>query len=534
MNYNRWIISTIALSLGVVALNCGVRAEGVAEEKALAPELPAYQAGSVPEAPSGAKVESGESLGKVLPLEVADIPGAPTYTMRDAMKMAMDNSPTLRASRAAYEQAKGATEEARTGGRPTVDFGASYIFTVPEAAANMGENRIVIGHQHNYGVNLTLSQVISTFGRLHYAVLASQMSEYSALEQYRQALESQLARTANNYLNALLAQEAVVIAAQQLDAQTSSLKQAEDLFAGGTVAKFDVLRVKAAKTSAELALIEAKNALRLAKANLCSDMGLPQGTEFNLHHFDWAKVPVDIGGVYDLESSINDALERRPEVKAAIWAKEAARARLEASRNNRNPTLALQSVVNNTQKTSMSSGTTWTTTLALQIPIYDGGEEKAQSKQLEAVVEQLDSNLENVRRGVRLDVEKCYYNLNSRWEAILQAESGLEQAQEAYRVAEVRYAAGLSTPTELLDSQTALVSAKRSLAVVKYNYLGANVDWMLATSGPFPFKVAGPIDKSDLKSDLEAWYVDPTVEENEPVELINPIKDKDIPEAVHE
>lgn len=499
-----------------------------------APAAKAYQPQAAPQPSQAAAASVNASAGTILPQEVADIEGAPRYTLRDAMRMAMTNSPALDSARAAYQQAKGATEEAYTAGNPTVDLNAGYTFTVPELSATMGDTKIVTGFQHNYNASLAINQVISTFGRLHYSVLASQMAEYSALEQYRQALESQLATTANKYLNVLLAQESVVIAAQQLDAQKSSLRQAEDLYKGGTAAKFDVLSVRSAATSAELTLIEAKNALRLAKAALCSDMGLPIGTEFNVAPFTWEKIPDNVVAGYDLEESVLGALERRPEVKATQWAKEAAEARLELSRNNRNPSLALQSTVSNTRATAMSHSTMWVTSLVLSVPVYDGGVESAQTKQLEAAVQQLDANLENVRRGVRLDVEQCYYNLNSRWERIVQARVGLEQAEEAYRVAEVRYGAGLSTPTELLESQSALVAAKRSLATAKYSYLGANVDWMLATSGAYPFEVVGPLDESDLKADLDAWYVSAEELRNEAVKLINPVKDDKIPGTYQE
>lgn len=541
---SRWCISAIVLSLGLALVggsqsawsNSVGKGEAAAQTQvaSAAPTVQAYQPQAAPQPSQAATASVNTSAGTILPQEVADIEGAPRYTLREAMRMAMKNSPALDSARAAYRQAKGATEEAYTAGNPTVNLSAGYTFTVPELSADMGGEKISVGFQHNYNASLAIKQVISTFGRLHYSVLASQMAEYSALEQYRQALEAQLATTANKYLNVLLAQESVVIAAQQLEAQKSSLRQAEDLYKGGTAAKFDVLSVRSAATSAELTLIEAKNALRLTKAALCSDMGLPIGTDFNVAPFTWEKIPDNVVSTYDLEESVLGALERRPEVKATQWAKEAAEARLELSRNNRNPSLALQSTVSNTRATAMSHSTMWVTSLVLSVPIYDGGVESAQTKQLQAAVEQLEANLENVRRGVRLDVEQCYYNLNSRWERIVQARVGLEQAEEAYRVAEVRYGAGLSTPTELLESQSALVAAKRSLATAKYSYLGANVDWMLATSGAYPFEVVGPLDESDLKADLEAWYVSAEELRNEAVKLIDPVKDDKIPATYRE
>ncbi|MBQ7503510.1 TolC family protein [bacterium] len=501
------------------------------EASAASTGLP-YTPKAVPEPSAAAASSAEDSPSPLLPDELADNPNAPTYTMHQAIDIAVKNSPELRAARAAYEQAKGGTEEAYTAGSPKVDFTAGYIFTVPEAKASMGEQTIVIGHQHNYSLGLSLTQVISTFGRLHYSVLASQMNEYMALEQYRQALEAKWASAANRYLNVLLAKEAVVIAMEQLSLREASLKQAQDLEAGGMVAHFDVLTMQAAKASADVTLIEAKNALRLARAALCSEMGLPADAEFNLVIPDRNKIPKDAVKNYNLRQSVEEAYVRRPEVQALRWAEEAARARLEVSRNSRNPTLALNSEVSNTRSSSMASGTTWVTSIVFAVPIYDAGTEKAQSKQLEAALEQIDANLESAKRGVRLDVEQCYYNLDSRWQRLEQAKITLEQSEEAYRVAEIRYGAGLSTTTELLDAQSTLVAAKRGVATAMYSYLGANIDWALATSGAYPAPPVGPIDVSDLKTDLDAWYVDvkrDEAAENGGAKLIDPVKDDNIP-----
>lgn len=556
----RWFMSAIALSLGLAFVSADfVQAEPASEKAPAAVTAEAASEGgasrteaenvndkaseaedkagdmpyapkSVPEPSAAAAADPNESPASLLPDGLSDNPDAPTYTMRQALELAAANSPELRAARAAYEQAKGGTEEAYTAGSPKVDFTGAYIFTVPEAKATMGEQTIVIGHQHNYSLGLSLTQVISTFGRLHYSVLASQMNEYMALEQYRQALEAKWASTADRYLKVLLAKEAVVIAGEDVALRESSLKQAQDLEAGGMVAHFDVLTMQAAKASADVVLIEAKNAYRLARAALCSEMGMPAGTEFNLVVPDVDSIPKDAVKNYDLQQSIEEAYVRRPEVQALRWAEEAAKARLELSRNNRNPTLALNSEVSNTRSSSMASGTTWVTSLVFAVPVYDAGVEKAQSKQLEAALEQIDANLESVKRGVRLDVEQCYYNLDSRWQRLIQAKTTLEQSQEAYRVAEIRYGAGLSTPTELLDAQSALVAAKRSVTTAMYGYLGANIDWALATSGAFPLRPIGPIDVSDLKMNLDAWYVDKgTVTEDCGEKLINPVKDDNIP-----
>lgn len=421
-----------------------------------------------------------------------------------ALKAAVDNSPDLAAYQARIEQSKWKTESARTGGNPKISAAAKYTHLSPEVSAEFGGAKITTAYEHDYDVSLVLQQAIATFGRLHYAVLAAQLAEKGAQESYRQQLETVLADTAVNYIGCLLATEEVGIAQQLLESRQAALRDAEHLFEAGTVAKFDVLRVRSEATSARQTLIEVHNAEKLAKARLCSSIGLPQGTPFVVSSLNLDNVPHDLAGQIDLSKSIAEAMERRPEIQVLEWAQQTAEANLNLVKSSTNPTLSLESVVNAGRSTSMAPSTTWTTGIVFSVPLYDAGEKKAKSGEIMETIRELEANTEVVKRAIRLDVEKSYLTLSSRWERITQARVGLEQAAEACRVAEVRYAAGLSTSTELLDAQTALAQARQSLAAAAYGYLAANVSWVKAVSGKYPVDIPGWEDDHRVSED--AWY----------------------------
>jgi len=407
---------------------------------------------------------------------------------RSALKAAVDASPELEAARARLEGARWSTEQAWTANNPTLGFEAVYTRINREVAASMGEQHFVISPQDSYKATLSLRQALATFGRLHYSVLAGQMAERAAQEEYRQVLADELAATADIYLGALLAEEEVLISQQRLTAREAALRDARALFEAGTVARFDVLRVQSEATRARQQLIEARNLQKLAEARLASRMGLPSGTDLAL-----APVRLDQAPPGGMQPALEQALAQRPEVLAVRWGLEAAQARLGLAESLDKPTLALQSQLYTQTSAGMSPGEQWVTGLVLSYPLYDGGASRAQAGQAREALRGLEAGLEGVRRAVRLDVENSFLNLVSRWERIGQARQGLEEATEAARVAQVRYSAGLSTSTELLDAQTALVQAQQALAVARYGYLGAAVSWNRAISGEYPVEVPGPL-----------------------------------------
>lgn len=407
---------------------------------------------------------------------------------RTALKAAVDNSPDLAARRARIEQAHWSVEEARAPGNPQFGLEGTWTHLEPEVAIPFGGRSVVVTPGDTYKAAFVLRQAVATFGRLHYGVLASEMAERAAREEYRQALATELATTADAYLAALLAAEEVRITEQFTAAREASLRDAEALFEAGSVARFDVLRVKSEVTRARQLLVEARNRRQVAEARVASRMGLPTGTDLAL-----APIAHDAPPPSDLAGGIEQALRQRPELRALGWAIEAANARVGLARSQTRPMLNLQTQGTTQTVSGFTPGEQWVTGLVLSVPFYDGGAARAQEGRAREAVRELDAGLEGTRRAVRLDVESSFLNLQSRWERIAQAQQGLEEASEAARVAEVRYQAGLSTSTELLDAQTAQAQAEQALAAARYGYLGAHVDWNRATSGEYPVEVPGPL-----------------------------------------
>ena len=469
-----WSRSLLLPALTLALAGPAAAGEGEPARAAAPPAPPARVAPASPAAPAPS------------PAPAALAPRSVDF--RSALKAAEDSSPELEAARARIEQARWGTEQAWAAGNPTVGIEVGYTHLDPEVAGTLMGRTLVVSPADSYKAALTLRQAVATFGRLHYGVLAGQMAERAAREDYRQRLATQLTETADNYLLCLLAAEEVRISEQRLATREASMRDAEALFEAGTVARFDVLRVRSAATQARQLLIEARNAQKLAKARLASKMGLPTGTELEL-----AAVGFDTPPPQDMDPALQQALARRPEVLSLGWAVEAARARLGLAESQDNPMLSLQTQYYGETKATFAPDQQWATGLVLSVPLYDGGASRAQAGQAREAMRELSAGLEAARRAVRLDVESAFLNLASRWERIAQARQGLEEATEAARVAEVRYTSGLSTSTELLDAQTALVQAQQALAAARYGYLGAAVSWNRAISGEYPVEVPGPL-----------------------------------------
>lgn len=404
--------------------------------------------------------------------------------LNQAITQVLGASPSLEKIQSKIRQAEYRVQEAYTAVQPKADFAAQYSRIEPPVSFPGGT---VISPPDNYKFTLTLRQAIFTFGRLRWNSLANKLAKRTTQEEYRTELNRLVLLTAQRYIEALLSQEAVTIAEDNLEAQLANLRTSQLLFEQGVAAKFDVLRNSAAAAQSQQELIEAKTSATVAKARVLSLLNEPLDRPLSL-------AALELGGPLkiDLVDAQKRALDSRPDLRSLRWAVEEAKARIEVAETSNNPTLELQNTTTNQNATGFSPGTSNTTALVLTVPLYDGGVSHFQAEQARESVLQLSKDLEQSERDVVLAVEEAFHQMLDRWKAIAVAQENVTQAEEALRVAVLRYQNGISTNVELLDSQAARSQARFGLAQARSNYLLAQWTWWQATAAEYPAEVPLP------------------------------------------
>ena len=406
------------------------------------------------------------------------------FNLSQVLERTLSQAPSLEEGLARLRQRSHEIDEAYTLVNPKASFQSQYQRIEPPLSFPGGP---VIQPADNYSFALTLSQPIYTFGRLRYSTLAAKLSRRSEQETYLRTLQELISGAADLYIRALLANDAVTIAEDQLAAQKANLKTSTLLAEQGVVARFDVLRTGAATSEAEQDLIEAKTSRELAIKQLKSVLNLNFQQPIDLQKLELTAPPQ-----LDLEEKKTRVLEQRSDLRALRWAVEAARARVHLARSENSPSLSIQNQTVNRNATGLSPGTQNTTSLVFSIPLSDGGASKARALQAEAQVDQMLAQLENRERQVMLEVEEAYARLQDRWSSIQVTENNVSQAEEAARIAKLRYQNGLSTSVELLQAQADLSRARYSLNQAQASYHQALWQWYRVGGEEFPVEVPLP------------------------------------------
>ncbi|MBM3495706.1 MAG: TolC family protein, partial [Armatimonadetes bacterium] len=117
----------------------------------------------------------------------------------------------------------------------------------------------------------------------------------------------------------------------------------------------------------------------------------------------------------------------------------------------------------------------WAAVAKATVPIFDGGVATARKQQAKAGVDTAKLGRTQALDGVALDVRQAHLSLVDATERLKVADAGLAQATEAYRLAQVRYKAGVTmTPggsplLEISDAQTALTQAQTNRTNAQYD-----------------------------------------------------------------
>jgi outer membrane protein TolC len=185
----------------------------------------------------------------------------------------------------------------------------------------------------------------------------------------------------------------------------------------------------------------------------------------------------------------------RAPVRQLDEAVRASEAQVRIARSERIPSLAL---VSNYQRLyfpsnvfpSIANGVNnWTVGVSTNFPILDGGRIKADAIVAQAGVQQARAQREQARQFAALDTHVAL-NLLQEAQAFWDASRGTaEQAQRAYAIDQVRYSEGISTQTDLLQSQLLLEQARANRAQAARNLAVARV--RLALLKDLPLQSSG-------------------------------------------
>lgn len=321
-----------------------------------------------------------------------------------------------------------------------------------------------IGNTHANG--LTASLPIFTGGKLS-GTIKQAKANYQYNEVGVQRTYNEMRSTVTDgYFKMLQADNMQKLSAESVTRLEDHLKNVQAQYDVGVVAKVDVLRSQVELANAKQTLIQAENSYQVAEANMNKIVGLPMDTNLKLDN-------LLVYNAYDknMDDCLAYAAEHRPELMQAKYGVDAAKGALLVARSGHMPQVAASA----TQQWYDSNwpgdeNGNWGVGVSVSMNVFDTGVTLSKIHGAEADLKKAEETYRDTVNAVNLDVRSNYLGLREAEKRISTTKLAVEQADEDYRIAQLRYMSGVGTNTDVLDAQVALTQAKTNYTQALYDY----------------------------------------------------------------
>jgi len=404
----------------------------------------------------------------------AATPDTVNLDLGKAVRMALDNNSSVKISAAELDAAKAELDQAKGSRWGSIDFShysgrsENYQASVPvydAASKAIGTRGVhVANNSHTNTVNITVP--IYTGGRLEGAIDQAKKN----LDYYQYGMSSSYQTTRYNaekgYYDVLQAANTVNLDKETVDRLNEHLKNTQAQFAVGVVAKADVLRSQVELVNAQQTLTQAENSYEVAVSSLNNVIGLPTATRLNLSQGLEYK-PND----YTLDNCVTYAMVNRPEIHQAEASVGMAQAAEKIANAGNLPQVSL-GASNQWSNDSFpgQNKNNWALGVTLTQNIWDYGVTAAKVREAKANIVKAQESYRQISDNVRLAVRTSYLSMREAEKRIKTTEVAVAQAEEDYRIAQLRYRAGVGTNTDVMDASVALTTAKNNYIQALYDY----------------------------------------------------------------
>jgi outer membrane protein TolC len=124
----------------------------------------------------------------------------------------------------------------------------------------------------------------------------------------------------------------------------------------------------------------------------------------------------------------------------------------------------------NDDKFGGTKNNNWTVTGSISFNVFDSGINRAQKKQAEWGHTAANEQYAQTKDNVALEVRQYYLSMREAEKRIDTSYVAVSKAEEDYKIAQVRYSAGVGTNLDVMDSQVALTTAQNNYAQALYDY----------------------------------------------------------------
>lgn len=404
----------------------------------------------------------------------APTPAATTVTFDDAIRIALTQSTSIKQAQNAAALTAASVQQQKLGFLPDLRLstnGSQNVGRSFDQSSGSVVNQTTQAMSAGISSSVTLFNGLQNVASLHSAQLSEQAGEQDLVR----AKQTAVFTVASDFLNLVSQQEQLRVQQENLTAQEAQEAQIKKLVDAGSRPISDLYQQQATTASARSAIVDAQNAVELAKVDLIQTLQLdPRGT------YTFTPPALDDSAVatrsFDLDTLLNQAFAHRSDLAADRSRVEAADADTKAAAGSKWPTVSLTAAYSTAYNTASDLSLSnqldqrrgGSIGIGISIPLFDKGSADLATQRAQIEADNARLSLQQQQQSVALDVRRAYLDFQAAQSRLSAAEAQQKAAALAVSASQQRYDVGAATLVEVSQARATLVQAESAVVNARY------------------------------------------------------------------
>lgn len=411
------------------------------------------------------------STSNILAAETMPLPKS--LTVQDAVAFALQENPDNAIAKHRIAQAQASATMVNASDYPLINLSAEYAQTNNPMYSfgnilNQGAFDDTIdfnnpGRTDNLQLKAAINYRLYNGGQ-DSAAKESAQANVDTMKSHLVGVHQQLSfEVVKTFHAAVQSGKMVNVRKQALDSFSAALSVGKARYDAGDLLKQDLLNLELQQSTASEDLILSRHNLELTKRSLLNLLGLKEGTLVLNESDSSTQVAPE-----------NLTYENRSELTTLKRMKDAAIANLDKAHGYKRPkvdTFASYQFDNGWELDG--NGDSWMAGVRVNYNLYDGNQGSSKIAVARIQLQELESRITKTELALSLDIQQGELNYQQAKERLSVTEKMVSVAEEATRIARVRFKEGVILSSDLIDYETRLSDAKA-------RYLNADATYQVA------------------------------------------------------
>lgn len=405
-----------------------------------------------------------------------------TWSLQKCIEYALENNIQIKQQALNNEYTQNQVNQAKSDRLPNLNAGLSNNLNFGRSLGYDNTYKNVNSSQYNgyLSTDITLWNGFT----LQNTIKQREFDLQAAIQDFQKAKEDIMLNIAASYLEILFAEELEQVSLTQIEVTRQQIARTQQLVDAGSLARGALLEIEAQLAREELQLVNNQNSVQLSYLTLYQFLELPIAESFKIEkpRLPEIKANVTMANSFDV---YKNAMQLRPEIKAAQMRVESARRQLDIAKGTAYPSLSFGANYYNlyndkyTDLTGESisfgdqlkNNKRYSMGLTLNIPIFNKFQVKNGVANAILQISDYEYRLQSAGNVLRKEIEQAYTNALASLNRYISSEKAVKSTEEAFRYTEEKFNVGMINSVEYNQSKNNLTVAQSELLQARYEYI---------------------------------------------------------------